>query len=98
MQKGPHAFRANGHLLINNEKMSKSTGNFLSLRDAVNLYTAGTSFQSYVPNLVADGMRIALADAGDGIDDANFLETTADTSLLKLHTQLAWIEAFPQSQ
>ncbi|KAH3759269.1 leucine--tRNA ligase [Pelomyxa schiedti] len=77
--KGPKAFRANGHLLIDNEKMSKSTGNFLSLREAVDLYTA-------------DGMRIALADAGDGIDDANFLRSSADASLLKLHTQLEWIE------
>eukprot|EP01105_Mastigella_eilhardi_P024714 TRINITY_DN64_c0_g4_i1.p1 TRINITY_DN64_c0_g4~~TRINITY_DN64_c0_g4_i1.p1 ORF type:complete len:1079 (-),score=347.02 TRINITY_DN64_c0_g4_i1:3286-6522(-) len=77
--KGPRAFRANGHLLIDNEKMAKSTGNFLSLHEAISMYSA-------------DGTRIALADAGDGLDDANFLRSTADSSLLRLHTQKKWIE------
>eukprot|EP00727_Mastigamoeba_balamuthi_P001131 m51a1_g11014 putative leucyl-trna synthetase (1104) ;mRNA; r:382753-386680 len=75
----PRAFRANGHLLINGDKMSKSTGNFLTLREAIDQYSA-------------DGMRIALADAGDGVDDANFVAATADSALLRLHTQLAWAE------
>lgn len=45
--------------------MSKSTGNFLTLSDAITLYTA-------------DGMRFALADAGDSLDDSNFATKTAD--------------------
>lgn len=44
--------RANGHLLLNNEKMSKSTGNFLTLEEAILKYSA-------------DGVRFALADAGE---------------------------------
>lgn len=36
----PRAIRANGHLLLNNEKMSKQTGNFLTLFDAVDKYSA----------------------------------------------------------
>lgn len=36
----PRSFRANGHLMINAEKMSKSTGNFLTMADAIDLYTA----------------------------------------------------------
>lgn len=76
---GPRAFRANGHLLLNGDKMAKSTGNFLTLREGVEAYSA-------------DGMRIALADAGDGVDDANFVVATADSALLRLFTQLQWIE------
>ena len=49
--KWPQSIRANGHLLLNSEKMSKSTGNFLTLREAMDKYSA-------------DGMRLALADAG----------------------------------
>lgn len=36
----PRGIRANGHLLINNEKMSKSTGNFLTLNDAIEKFSA----------------------------------------------------------
>ncbi|EDR29663.1 leucyl-tRNA synthetase, cytoplasmic, putative [Entamoeba dispar SAW760] len=77
--KFPKGMRANGHLLINNEKMAKSTGNFLSLTDGIELYTS-------------DGMRIGLADAGDGVEDANFAKETADNGLLRLHTLLQWIK------
>lgn len=38
--KWPKAFRGNGHLLLNGEKMSKSTGNFLTLTQAVERYSA----------------------------------------------------------
>ena len=38
--------------MLNSEKMSKSTGNFLTLTDAINKFSA-------------DGMRFALADSGD---------------------------------
>jgi leucyl-tRNA synthetase len=37
---------------LNGEKMSKSTGNFLTLSEGIEQYTA-------------DGMRFALADAGN---------------------------------
>ena len=33
-ERWPKAFRCNGHLLLNNEKMSKSTGNFKTLEQA----------------------------------------------------------------
>ena len=78
-EKWPKGIRANGHLLLNNEKMSKSTGNFLTLRDAINLYSA-------------DGVRFALADAGDGIEDANFVEKSADAALLKLFNLIDWVK------
>ncbi|RWS26990.1 leucine--tRNA ligase: cytoplasmic-like protein, partial [Leptotrombidium deliense] len=76
-QLWPRSIRANGHLLLNNEKMSKSTGNFLTLEEAINKYSA-------------DGCRFALADAGDGIEDANFLEKQADIGVLKLNNFYEW--------
>lgn len=75
----PQGVRVNGHLLLNNEKMSKSTGNFLTMRDALDRYGA-------------DATRFALADAGDGLEDANFLEKTADDAILKLFTEREWLQ------
>jgi leucyl-tRNA synthetase len=78
-EKWPRGIRPNGHLLLNNEKMAKSTGNFLTLRDALTRYGA-------------DATRFALADAGDALEDANFLEKTADDAILKLYTEREFIE------
>ncbi|KAI9741373.1 MAG: 2-isopropylmalate synthase [Cirrosporium novae-zelandiae] len=75
----PKGVRANGHLMLNGSKMSKSTGNFLTLSQAVKKYGA-------------DATRIALADAGDGIEDANFDEMTANSSILRLFTLKEWCE------
>ena len=75
----PQSIRSNGHLLLNGEKMSKSTGNFLTLNDAVAKYGA-------------DACRIALADAGDGVEDANFEETVANQIILRLYTLKEWCE------
>lgn len=33
-EKWPMAIRCNGHLLLNGEKMSKSTGNFMTMKEA----------------------------------------------------------------
>ncbi|KAI8915922.1 hypothetical protein EDD86DRAFT_197193 [Gorgonomyces haynaldii] len=76
----PQAMRVNGHLLLNNEKMSKSTGNFMTIEQALDKYGA-------------DALRFALADAGDALEDANFLEKTADDAILKLFTEREWIES-----
>uniref|UniRef100_A0A8D0NCQ6 Leucine--tRNA ligase, cytoplasmic n=1 Tax=Sus scrofa TaxID=9823 RepID=A0A8D0NCQ6_PIG len=77
--KWPVAVRANGHLLLNSEKMSKSTGNFLTLTEALDKYSA-------------DGMRLALADAGDTVEDANFVEAMADAGVLRLYTWVEWVK------
>ncbi|GFS17470.1 leucine--tRNA ligase [Elysia marginata] len=74
----PRAVRANGHLLINSEKMSKSTGNFCTLEEAIDKFSA-------------DGMRLSLADAGDHVEDANFVEKMADAGLLRLYSLLEWV-------
>ncbi|KXS12038.1 leucine-tRNA ligase [Gonapodya prolifera JEL478] len=75
----PRGFRANGHLLLNGEKMSKSTGNFMTLKDASEEFGA-------------DATRFALADAGDMVDDANFQSTTANAAILRLYTQKDFCE------
>uniref|UniRef100_A0A8C5QZ24 Leucine--tRNA ligase, cytoplasmic n=1 Tax=Leptobrachium leishanense TaxID=445787 RepID=A0A8C5QZ24_9ANUR len=77
--KWPVAVRANGHLLLNSEKMSKSTGNFLTLGQAVDKFSA-------------DGMRLTLADAGDTVEDANFVEAMADAGILRLYTWVEWVK------
>ena len=59
--------------------MSKSTGNFLTLDTAIQKFGA-------------DATRIALADAGDGIEDANFEETVANAIVLKLFELRKWAE------
>ena len=78
--KWPRSFRVNGHLMLNNQKMSKSTGNFLTLRDSIDRYGA-------------DATRLTLAEAGDGVDDANFDEELANSNILKLYSLKQWIES-----
>ncbi|KAI9626445.1 hypothetical protein H4Q26_017860 [Puccinia striiformis f. sp. tritici PST-130] len=73
----PRTMRANGHLMLNGKKMSKSTGNSLTLYDSLKKFGA-------------DATRLTLADSGDGFDDANFEELTANASILRLHTLLEW--------
>ncbi|KOB74537.1 Leucyl-tRNA synthetase [Operophtera brumata] len=71
--KWPKGIRANGHLMLNSAKMSKSDGNFLTLSESIDKFSA-------------DGMRLTLADAGDSVEDANFVESTADAAILRLYT------------
>ena len=69
----------NGHLMLNGEKMSKSKGNFLTLRQAVDKFGA-------------DATRLSLADAGDGLEDANFDEKTANANIPRVHTLIVSCE------
>ncbi|XP_076181094.1 leucyl-tRNA synthetase [Ptiloglossa arizonensis] len=75
----PKGIRANGHLLLNSAKMSKSDGNFLTLAEAVEKFSA-------------DGMRLCLADSGDSIEDANFVESMADAGILRLYNFIEWVK------
>lgn len=78
-QHWPQGFRCNGHIMLNSEKMSKSTGNFRTLRQAIEEFSA-------------DATRFSLADAGDGVDDANFVFETANAAILRLTKEIAWME------
>lgn len=83
--KWPPAIRVNGHLLINSKKMSKSTGNFCTMIEAVERFSA-------------DGMRLTLAGAGDGIENANFVETKAKEGMLRLYAFLEWVRQMIQDK
>ena len=67
------------------EKMSKSTGNFLTLQQAIERYSA-------------DGMRLNLADAGDSVEDANFDQKNADAGMLRLYTFIEWVKEMLDDQ
>ncbi|SMN20567.1 similar to Saccharomyces cerevisiae YPL160W CDC60 Cytosolic leucyl tRNA synthetase, ligates leucine to the appropriate tRNA [Maudiozyma saulgeensis] len=81
----PKGIRANGHLMLNNAKMSKSTGNFMTLKQIVEKFGA-------------DASRIALADAGDSVEDANFEESSANAAILRLFNLKEWAEDIIKNQ
>ncbi|CAB4252885.1 similar to Saccharomyces cerevisiae YPL160W CDC60 Cytosolic leucyl tRNA synthetase, ligates leucine to the appropriate tRNA [Maudiozyma barnettii] len=81
----PKGIRANGHLMLNNAKMSKSTGNFMTLKQIVEKFGA-------------DASRIALADAGDTVEDANFEESSANAAILRLFNLKEWAEDIVKNQ
>lgn len=75
----PKSIYCNGYTVLNNEKMSKSTGNFITLRQSIERFGV-------------DPTRLTLADAGDGLDDANFDTQVADGFILKLYVFEKWIQ------
>ena len=76
----PRAIRINGHVLVDNEKMAKSTGNFFTLQEATTVFGA-------------DVTRFVLADAGDAVEDANFSSSSVNNAILKLTRLLAWSQS-----
>lgn len=74
----PKSYYVNGHLMLNGEKMSKSTGNFLTLEECTKKYGS-------------NAMRFALA-CNDGIDDGNFTDANVNTGILKLANELQFIQ------
>ncbi|MBT3814806.1 leucine--tRNA ligase [Candidatus Woesearchaeota archaeon] len=55
----PKSFMINGRIMINNEKMSKSKGNFFTMRELHDKHGA-------------DIIRLTASNAGEGSDDANY--------------------------
>ena len=74
----PKRFELNGHIMLNGHKMSKSTGNFKTIRTAISQYGC-------------DVTRLTLAE-GDGIEDADFRDIIADGNLKKLYSEKEWFE------
>ncbi len=58
--------------------MSKNTGNFITVRNSIDKFTA-------------DGTRLALANAGDTLEDANFVYKMVESDLLRIYALLEWI-------
>lgn len=69
----PRGISVNGWVMVDGEKMSKSRGNFITLRQALDLYGASAT-------------RFALAFAGEGVDDANFDRDVAMQAARRLRT------------
>lgn len=82
--KWPLGIRGNGHLLLNKQKMSKQTGNFLTISDSCELFGA-------------DATRIALAHAGDSMADANFSSDNANKAVLDLFNGYQWAKEILES-
>ncbi len=72
----PRGMAVNGWVNVDGEKMSKSRGNFILLRDALDAY--GTT-----------ATRLAVASAGEGLDDANFDREFATSVARRVD---AWLE------
>jgi leucyl-tRNA synthetase len=72
----PRSYAINGYQKLNGEKMSKHTGNFKTLRDAIDKYGA-------------DALRLSLAEC-DGIDDADFRDEIANGHIMKLSSEREW--------
>ena len=80
----PKAFFTNGMVEIDDQKMSKSLGNFLTMKDACDEFGA-------------DATRLALADAGDELQKANFRRKTANDNILALTALENWISEMVSS-
>ena len=77
-EKWPLSIYCNGFVQVDAEKMSKSKGNFITMKGAIELWGA-------------DATRFTCADAGDGIDNANYDRGISDKAILNLTTELEWI-------
>jgi leucyl-tRNA synthetase len=75
----PRSMFCNGYMLLNDKPMAKSTGNFLSLHEACDKFSSSAA-------------RMAIADAGDTLDDGNFRETVANSAIMKQFVFGKWIE------
>lgn len=81
----PRGIYSNGHLMLNSAKMSKSDGNYMTVEEALKKYGASAT-------------RMCLADCGDTNEDANFLEATANSMVLKLYTLVKTVEGLDVDQ
>lgn len=68
----PRGFFCNGLTMVNNEKMSKSKGNFYTLEAIIEKHTA-------------DAVRVACANCGDTLEDGNFEESVATNALMRMY-------------
>ncbi|MBI4438607.1 leucine--tRNA ligase [Candidatus Woesearchaeota archaeon] len=75
----PRAFSVNGWLLVEGEKMSKSKGNFFTIREVVGKYSA-------------DVTRASLMLGGEGLNDPNFDLSTVKALSEKLQGWLSFIK------
>ncbi|XWV26949.1 leucyl-tRNA synthetase [Tupanvirus soda lake] len=71
----PKKIYANGHILVNGEKMSKNKGNFITLKQAIDRYGV-------------DVTRYIASNAGDDTNDGNFNEKEVDAAVLAMYAEI----------
>ena len=77
--KWPKGFAVNGWVLVEGEKMSKSKGNFFTMKELNEKYGA-------------DVVRFTLCNAGEGLDDPNWEVSFAETAGKKLANWLSFVK------
>ena len=77
--KLPKGVFCNGWVLVNKEKMSKQKGNFFTLSEMCEKFSA-------------DATRLGLANAGDTLEDANVELEEAEKAILKLSNIETWLK------
>ena len=75
----PRGFGINGMILVEGKKMSKTKGNFVTWRAALEKYGA-------------DGFRLALALTADGMDDADWRERNAEDARAKVESVIPFVK------
>jgi len=75
----PRGFGINGMIQIEGKKMSKTKGNFVTWRAALEKYGA-------------DGFRLALALTADGMDDADWRDRAAEDAKLKVESVIPFVK------
>lgn len=75
----PRGFGINGMILVEGKKMSKTKGNFVTWRAALERYGA-------------DGFRLALALTADGMDDADWRERSAEDAKAKVESVIPFVK------
>ena len=73
--------------------MSKQMGNFILLQESIRgqrLVTINGVSKSV--GWTADSTRVALADGGDGLEDANFSIDVADGAIMRLYNETKFAE------
>jgi leucyl-tRNA synthetase len=83
--KWPKGYGVNGHVTVDGQKMSKSLGNVILVRDLVAQYGA-------------DASRITILNGGEGLDDANWDSELARVTKQKLFTLLDSIKLVGQGR
>eukprot|EP00941_MAST-03F_sp_MAST-3F-sp1_P005238 g5238.t1 len=92
----PQSYFTNGHVMVDNTKMAKSLGNFITLKNAIDSDNCWLSDDNkWQPqSWSADVLRFALAGAGDGLEDANFSSEVANQTILNLTKELEFLKEF----
>ncbi len=83
-QLWPRGIAANGFVKLEGKPMSKSSGNYISLRDAMDLFGA-------------DALRVSLVLGADGLNDPDWYYSDAEAYMLKINGFIKMVNNLIQS-